>query len=34
MVGYLLVEGIKADVGIYAAGANNFTEALVNSAAQ
>jgi len=28
-VGYLLVEGIKADVGIYAAGANNFTNSLI-----
>jgi len=33
-VGYLLVEGIKADVGIYAAGANNFTKALIDGTAQ
>ena len=29
-VGYLLVEGVKADVGIYAAGVNNFTNSLIN----
>ncbi len=30
VAGYLMAEGIKADVGIYAAGANNFVNALVN----
>jgi S-layer protein len=30
LAGYLMVEGIKADVGIYAAGANNFGQALIN----
>jgi S-layer protein len=29
VVGYLLVEGVKADIGIYAAGANNFVKALI-----
>jgi S-layer protein len=29
LAGYLMVEGIKADVGIYAAGANNFAQALI-----
>jgi len=30
VVGYMLVEGIKADVGLYAAGSNNFVNALIN----
>jgi S-layer protein len=30
LVGYLMAEGIKADVGIYAASSNNFTNALIN----
>jgi hypothetical protein len=34
LIGYLMAEGIKADVGIYAAGANNFVNALVNGNAQ
>jgi hypothetical protein len=33
-VGYLLVEGIKADLGVYAAGSNNFVAALVAGTAQ
>ncbi len=33
LIGYLLVEGIKADVGVYAASANNFVAALVDGAA-
>ena len=34
VVGYLLVEGIKADVGLYAAGSNNFVNALISGTAQ
>ena len=30
VTGYLMAEGIKADVGLYAAGANNFIAAMVN----
>lgn len=33
LVGYLLAEGVKADVGIYAAGANNYVNALINGTA-
>ncbi len=33
-VGYLLYEGAKADIGIYAAGADNFVSALISGAAQ
>jgi len=34
LVGYMMAEGIKADVGVYAAGSNNFVNALVNGNAQ
>jgi S-layer protein len=30
LIGYLMAEGIKADVGVYAAGANQFVASLVN----
>lgn len=30
LVGYLMAEGVKADVGIYAAGANNFVNAAIS----
>ncbi len=30
LIGYLMSEGVKADVGIYAASANNFINALIN----
>ena len=33
VAGYLMAEGVKADVGIYAAGANNYVQALVNGTA-
>lgn len=34
LIGYLMGEGVKADVGLYAAGANNFIHALVTGNAQ
>ena len=34
VIGYLMGEGVKADVGLYAAGANNFIHALVTGNAQ
>lgn len=34
LIGYLMGEGVKADVGLYAAGANNFIHALVAGNAQ
>lgn len=34
VVGYLMAEGAKADVGIYAAGANNFVNAMVSGTEQ
>jgi hypothetical protein len=33
LIGYLLVEGVKADVGKYAAGANNFVAAVIAGSA-
>ena len=33
-VGYLMYEGVKANLGIYAAGANNFVSALIGGTAQ
>ncbi len=33
VAGYLMAEGVKADVGIYAAGANNYVQALVSGTA-
>jgi S-layer protein len=34
LIGYLMAEGIKADVGVYAAGANNFVNSLINGTPQ
>lgn len=34
LIGYLMGEGVKADVGVYAAGTNNFVSALVAGNAQ